>query len=117
LEANDVMDLVGTISSSSFTQLATFKRRHHSPPYNVLCDSPWGLHPNGAFSCGSPKIKTFIVLKFWIFISSSNQICLEHVRAIFLIAFKKIYNILHTPIGDHLIPILKGLWSGIKFPI
>ncbi len=23
---------------------------HHLPPYNILCNAPWGLHPNGPFS-------------------------------------------------------------------
>jgi hypothetical protein len=28
---------------------------HHLPPYNIFCDSPWGLHPNGVFF-GTPKL-------------------------------------------------------------
>jgi hypothetical protein len=30
----------------------------------------------------SPKIGTFVIPKLWTFISSSNQTCLKHVRAI-----------------------------------
>jgi hypothetical protein len=43
-------NLIGTISSTSFTQPTTFGRRHHSPPYSIICVFPRGLHPNGIFS-------------------------------------------------------------------
>jgi len=38
LNGNGVVELIGTTSSTSFTQLATFGRRHHSLPiiYYVL---------------------------------------------------------------------------------
>jgi hypothetical protein len=33
---------------------------HHLPPYSILCNAPWGLHPNGYFSrdsqVGVPKL-------------------------------------------------------------
>jgi hypothetical protein len=48
---SDATNLIGTTSSSSFTQPATFKKKHHSSPYVT-------------FSPKSPKIETFIVLKF-----------------------------------------------------
>jgi len=42
---------------------------HHLPPYNILCDLPLGLHPNGIF-LGTPKSKVPQFLKlgllpFW----------------------------------------------------
>jgi len=47
-------------SRTSFTQLATFKRRYYSTSYNILCDFMWGLHPNDIFSqdsqVGVPKL-------------------------------------------------------------
>jgi hypothetical protein len=46
LNTNGVVNLVGTPSNTSFTWPATFGRRHHSLPYNILCDSTWELHPN-----------------------------------------------------------------------
>jgi hypothetical protein len=32
-----------------FYTIATFGRRHHSPPYNIFCASTWGQHPNVTF--------------------------------------------------------------------
>jgi hypothetical protein len=29
---------------------------HHLPPYSILCDSPWGWHPNGHFVPGLPGL-------------------------------------------------------------
>jgi len=67
LNGNGAIDLIGTTSNISITRPATFRRRHHSPPYNILCAYPQGLHPNGR-----PKIGTFVVPKLWTFISFSN---------------------------------------------
>jgi hypothetical protein len=61
------------------------------------------------FFPGSPKIGTFIIPKFWMFISFSNQTCLEHVIALSYSPQKDISNgVLHTPIKNHLTPALKG---------
>jgi hypothetical protein len=58
---------------------------------------------------GSPKIGTFIVPKLWVFISSSKQMRLEHVRAIFYIPQNDISNgVLHALIRTHLTLALKG---------
>jgi hypothetical protein len=43
------MDLIKTISNTNFTWPTTFERRHHSPPYSILCVFPHGLHPNVIF--------------------------------------------------------------------
>jgi hypothetical protein len=52
---------------------------------------------------GSPKIGTFVVLKFWTFIFSSNKACFEHAKAISYNPQKDFFNdVLHTSIGDHL---------------
>jgi hypothetical protein len=58
----------------------------------------------------SLKIETFIVLKFWMFISSSNKIYLKHYREISYIPQKGLSNgVLHAPIRDHLTFVLRGL--------
>ncbi len=106
-------DSIGTISSTSFTQPITFGRRHHYPPYSILCDYLWGLHPNEFFSprlpSGSPKIVTFVVLKLWMFICSSNQTCLKHEREISYSLQKDLSkNVLRASIKDYLTPNIKG---------
>jgi hypothetical protein len=64
---------------------------------------------------GSPKIKTFIVSKFWTLISSSNQAFLEHARAIIYNPQKDLFNnASHALTGDHLTPALKGFVVGNK---
>ncbi len=61
-------DLIGTTSGTSFTQLATFGKRHHSLPYSILCDSPRKLHPNDIFSqyshVGVPKLELLLSWNF-----------------------------------------------------
>jgi len=68
LNGNGVTNLIRTTSSTSFTQLATFGRRHHSLPYNIFCAFPWGLHPNVTFPRGSqvrvPKLKLLLSQNF-----------------------------------------------------
>jgi len=49
LNGSGASDLIRMISSTSFTQLTTFGKRHHSPPYNILCASSQKLHPNVTF--------------------------------------------------------------------
>jgi hypothetical protein len=46
----------------------TLRRSHHLTPYSILCDSPWGLHPNGTFSWDSQVEvpKSTKVSRFWI---------------------------------------------------
>jgi hypothetical protein len=53
---------------------------------------------------GSPKIGvTFIIPKLWLFISFSNQTCLEHAKAISYSLQKNIFNgAWHAPIKAHL---------------
>ncbi len=105
------MDLIGTTSRTNFTRPATFGRRHHSPPYNMYCDFPWGLHPNDIFSWDSqmgvpklghycPKIPNAHIFFKWNY--------LEHVRALTYSPQKYFSNnVLHTPIEDHLTLILR----------
>jgi hypothetical protein len=42
---------------------------HHLPPYSILCNSPWGLHPNGYFSrdsrVGVPKSCQMELPQLW----------------------------------------------------
>jgi hypothetical protein len=53
-----------------------------------------------------------------MFISSSKQTYLEHVKAISYIPQKDLSNgVLHALIVDHLTPALRGLWSRVKFSI
>jgi hypothetical protein len=54
---------------------------HHLPPYNIFCDSPWGLHPNGVFP-RTPKlgISQFLKLGFlplWTPIASCADLWLK----------------------------------------
>jgi hypothetical protein len=57
----------------------------------------------------SPKFKTFIVSKFWMFIYSSNQTCLEHARGISYSPQKNISNgISYILIKDHFTLALRG---------
>jgi hypothetical protein len=60
-----------------------------------------------------PKIGTFVVRKFWTFISFSNQFFLENVMAIFY-SFQKILSnsVWQTPIKPHLTPNFKGYMVG-----
>jgi hypothetical protein len=58
---------------------------------------------------GSPKIGTFTIPKLWVLISSSKQICLEHVKEIFYILQNDLSNgVLHALIRYHLTHVLKG---------
>jgi hypothetical protein len=68
LNENGAMDLIRTTSSISFTWPTTFGRRHHSPPYNISCVFPWGLHPNVIFpkdsQMGVPKLGLLLSQNF-----------------------------------------------------
>ncbi len=113
LNGSGAVNLVGTTSTTSFTWLVTFGRRHHSPPYNIFCASPWGLHLNVTFSLGLLLSQNFgrsyffqikFVLKMW------GQ---------YLITLKKIFLTMYsTPQSNFIWPLLwRDLWSGVKFPI
>jgi hypothetical protein len=43
-----------------YTTRKLFKRKHHSPPYGILYDSPRELHPNGIFFLGLPKSRLIL---------------------------------------------------------
>jgi hypothetical protein len=112
LNASGAVNLVGTTSNTSFTIAVTFGRKHHSFPYSILCDSSQGLHPNGIFfqdsQVGVSKLK---LLLFWnfgcLYIFKSNLF--GSCDTIFYNLQKDFSNnILHTPIGDHFTPTLKG---------
>jgi hypothetical protein len=110
------VDLLKTISSTSFTRLVTFGRRHHSLPYSILYDYLQGLHPNDifhGFPSQSPKIGTLVVPKLWMLISSSNQVYFEHVKVITYSLQNDIFNeVFHYPIGDDLTPTPRGFVVG-----
>jgi hypothetical protein len=54
-------------------------------------------------------IEIFTVLKVWMIIKLSNQVRLEHEKAIFYNPQKDFFNgVLHVLITYHLIPILIG---------
>jgi hypothetical protein len=67
----------------------------------------WNFFP-GLLS-GNPKTKTFVVLKLWTFIFSSNQIYFEHVRATSYNPKENLFNgVSHTLIKNDLTPTLRG---------
>jgi hypothetical protein len=58
---------------------------------------------------GNPKTGTFVVLKLWMLISSSNQTFLKHKSAIIKCPSKDFYNgVLHVPIENDLTFALRG---------
>jgi hypothetical protein len=62
---------------------------------------------------GSPKTGTFVILKLWTFISSSNQIFFEHEKVISYIPQKDLFNgVLDALIRDNLIVALRGFVVG-----
>ncbi len=72
----------------SFTCPTTFGRRHHSPPYNILCASLQGLHPNVTFpqdsQMGVPKLGLLL---------SQNFGCLYFFQIKFFLIMKRKYLI------------------------
>jgi hypothetical protein len=91
-------------------------KKHHSPPYNIFYDSPWGLHPNDTFS-RTPKWESqnwdSCCLELWTLISLSKQACLDCTRKISYNVQKDLFNgVLHAPIKYHLIPSLRGFVVG-----
>ncbi len=115
-------DLIGTTSSTNFTQPATFERKHHSPPYSTLYVYLWGQLPNVNFpqdsQVGVPKLGLLI---------SHNFGCWYHfqIKSIlimwgqYLITFKKIFpNLYNMPQSDLIWPFLsRDLWLQTKFSI
>jgi hypothetical protein len=69
LDGSVVADLVGTTSSTSFTQPTTFGNKCHSPPYNIFYDSPQGPHPNVIF----PQDSQVWVSKFGLLLSQNFE--------------------------------------------
>ncbi len=100
------MDLIGTILSISFTWPATFVRRHHSPPYSILCASPWGLHPNVIFpqdsQVGVPKLGLLLSQNFRC--SHLFQIkFFFKVRGQYLISLENIFPMMYSTVQLNLI--------------
>jgi hypothetical protein len=81
-------------SSTNFTQLATFGRRHHSPPCNILCASLWELHPNVTFpqysQMGVPKLRFLLFQNFGHLYFPQLNFFLKFSRPYF-IAFENIF--------------------------
>jgi hypothetical protein len=70
-----------------------------------------------AFFPKSPKTGTFVVLKLWTFIFSSNQVCFEHVKGISYSPLKYLSNgVFHTPIEDNSTPNLREFVVRNKIP-
>jgi hypothetical protein len=96
--------------------LVTFGRRHHSPPYNILCASPWGLHPNVTFPRDSqmrvPKLGLLLSQNFGRSYFSQIKFFLK-MQGQYLIAFKTICPMVYnTPPLEFIRPLLsRGLWS------
>jgi hypothetical protein len=117
LDINGEVDLISTTSSSSFTWPTTFGKRHHSLPYNILCDFLQRLHSNEIFSLdsqvGVPKLGLLLFQNFGHSYFSSNQTYLDHSRAIYYSPQKYLSNnVWHILIGVHLTFTLKGIVVG-----
>ncbi len=88
--------LVGITSSIGFTRLTTFGRKHHSPPYNILYASPWGLHPNVTFpqnsQVGVPKLGLLLSQNF----GHSNLSQIKYILKVQGQYFKTFENIFLT---------------------
>jgi hypothetical protein len=106
LNGSGVADLIRTTSSTSFTWPATFERKHHSPPYSILCASMWGLHPNVTFpqdsQMGVPKLGLLLSQNFRHSYISQINFFLK-MRRRHLITQNDLSNdVLHTLIQVHL---------------
>jgi len=122
LNKSGVIDLVWSTSSTSFTQPSTFGSRHHSPPYNILCAFPWGLHPNVIFphdfQVGVPKLGLLQSQNFGLSYLFQIKSFLK-IRSQYLIALKNIFPMVYsTPQLDLIWPLFsRDLSLGVKFPI
>jgi hypothetical protein len=89
LNTSVAVDLIGTISSTSFTHISQPLGGGTIPFPIVYFVILHGGYIQMAFFFKTPiqesKKWDFIVLKLWTFISSSNQAFLEHARIIFYI--------------------------------
>ncbi len=122
LNGSGILDLIGMISSTSFTQPTTLGKRHNSLPYNILCASPRRLHPNITFPQDSqvrvPKLGLFVSQNFGHSYISQIKFVLK-MQWQYLIALENIFPTLYSMLQLDLIwPLLsKDLWSRVKFPI
>ncbi len=77
--------------------------------------SKW--HFSLGFPNGSPKIGTLVIRKLWTFISSSNQVFLEHMKKPSYSPQNDLFNnVLHAPIENHLTSTLRGFVVGSRIP-
>jgi hypothetical protein len=84
-------------------------RRSTTPLPLVYFVTLCGGYIQMAFFPESPKIGTLVISKFWMFISSSNQAFLEHVKVTSYNPQKNLSKgVFHAPIEGHLTPALKG---------
>jgi len=122
LNENGGANLIGTTSNTSFTWHTTFGRKHHFPPYNILCAFPRGLHPNVTFFRVSqvkvPKLGLLLFQNFGCSYFSQIKSVLR-MQGQYFISFITIFlTVYNTPQSKLIWPLLsKGLWSIIKFPI
>jgi len=119
---NGAMNLIRITSNTSFTQPATFEKKHHLPPYSIFSTFPWWLHPNVIFpqdsKVGVPKLGLLLSQK--ILRSYISQIKpIFRMRRQYLIAFKNIFPTVYSTTQSELSWSLlsRGLWLRIKFPI
>ncbi len=85
MNESGAINLVETTLSTSFTWFITFGKRHQSLPYSIICAFLGDYMQMSLFSRfpnESPRIGTFVVPEFWMFISLSNQVFFENARAI-----------------------------------
>ncbi len=99
-----------------YTTRKLFKRKHHSPPYGILYDSPRELHPNGIFFLGLPKLGLILSQGFeHAYLPQINF--LEHARALYYGLQKDLSNdVLHALIGNHSTLTLRGFVVGNQIP-
>ncbi len=95
--------LIGTISSTSFTWLATLGRRQHFLPYSIFCASSWGLHPNVTFpwdfQVGVPKLGLLLSQNFGHSYLFQIKFVLT-VQEQYLIAFENIFPMVCIEISN-----------------
>ncbi len=111
----------GATSSISFTRLTTFRRKNHSPPYNILCASPQGIHPNVTFpqdsQVGIPKLRLLLSQNFGCsYLSQIKFFFVENMKIISYIPQKDLSKgVQHTPIEAHLSLVFNGFMVRNQF--
>jgi len=116
------MDLVGTTSRTSFTRPTTFGKRHHSPPYSILCTFLFIPHPNVTFSQDSqvkvPKLGLLMSQTFGCLYLSQIKF-ISKIQEQYLVALENIFPMVYTKFQSDLIWTLlsRDLWSGVKLGI